>query len=520
MEQWAKQGALLVGGFLVACGPTTKDEPTSTDLAAMAEANVEQGLRGAHQSGSFVADSTALADALSPLAGSTTDCSTNCTANGVCTETTCTTESSSVTVADLQSDRDNLNQSIDDLVKTLKEKIFTADNLESSSNGTATYLLGPKTLCGSTTSESSTVPSNSSGGSSGSAQPSTSPPALDPDCVDEANRLQPRLRLSSPSSGNVDVELLLTGSKLNPATLELYRDHMAVVLDLGALKQTLDTAREDTGSLASMTGKIGLELKQNAALDYSLAFNVLEDVSLGVRAETGELASYGVAKSEPMLELRLDGSAKQVTGSVDFGALTAAGPLNAFRDSIDPERYDVLGDPIPRPTYTGAVAALVAGLEASVTLDGRADRLTFAHLGFGDRTSSIKVDDDVIAAFDLNPDAQRHFDLTLAKDPAGTVFTFAPSLDATVLLNFAPLASQFDSLAPETLNNTLHLWFEGQNPSLQQHGDEQVKVVAGTLHYTSSYDPTQNVTAAAGSCLASDAAGSTDTPAFVVSACQ
>lgn len=524
MRQWVKSGSLLGGVLMVACSPAAKDEPTATDLAAMAESNVEAALRGAHRAGSFIADSTALAEALSPLAGSNEECDYSCDANGNCTEN-CVTQTNSVTVSDLADDRDSLKASIDDLVKELKEKIFTPENLESESDGTATYLLGPKTFCTVTVSSSSPVPSGGVAGSSASQPAPTTESSLDPDCVDEINRLAPRLRLSSPSSGNVDVALLLTSAKLNPVTLELYQDHAGIVLDLGALKQTLDSAHEDTGSLVSMTGKLGFEVKKNAELDYSLEANVLTDVLIGVKADTGEIASIGLGKSDPTLELRLDGNAKKVTGTLDYGTISVQGPLNAFRDVFDPETYDDAGYPIPRPTYVGALDGLLAGIEASVTLDGNMDRLTLAHLGLGDQTSRLKLDSDVLATLDLNPDAGRHFDLTLEKDPAGTIFTFTPTVDATLALNFAPLAKQLSSIAPEILNNTLHFWFEGQNPSVQKHGDEQLKVLSGTLHYTSSYDATQNVTAAAGSCLSSpgdttSTSSSSETPAFVVSACQ
>jgi hypothetical protein len=515
---------VLLGGVgLVACSPASKNEPTSTDLAAMAESNVEAALRGAHRAGSFLADSAALADALSPLAGSSEQCDYSCDANGNCSDT-CVTQTQTVTVADLQDDRDSLNQSIDDLVKELKEKIFTTDNLESESDGTATYLLGPKTFCVVTTTSSTSAPPPVGGaGTSSTAQPPMTQSSIDPDCAKQINSLQPRLRLSSPSAGNVDVALLLTSSKYNPVTLELYTDHAGIVVDLGDLKKTLDAAGEDTGSLASMVGKVGFEVKKNAELDYSLQLNVLEDVVVGVRAATGEIADVGLGKSVPTLELRLDGNTKKLTGTMDYGAITAQGPLNAFRDTFDPETYDAFGNPVPRPTYVGAVDGLLAGIEASVTLDGNADRLTLQHLGLGDQTSRLKVDSDVIAAVDLNPQAQRHFDLTLAKDPGGTIFTFSPTLDATVLLNFAPLAKQISDIAPELMNDTLHFWFDGQNPSLQKHGDDQVKVLTGTLNYTSSYDPTQNVTAAAGSCISSPSdttSSSSNTPALVVGACK
>ena len=520
MKHWVLEHGALVGGiFLVACGPTTKndDESTSTDLAALAESNVEQALRGAHRAGSFLADSATLADSLGSLGSGNQSCDTACDGTGLCTST-CTTEP--LTVADLHQSRDDMSAAIDSLMKELREKVFTKENLESEGSGSVTYLIGPKTLCGSSTS-SQTPTVSTPGGTGGSGGTASTPPAepeLDPDCVDLINRLAPRLRLSSPSSGNVDVELLLTSQKLNPATLELYRDHAGIVLDLGEIKSTLDTLGEDTGALDSLVGKLGFEIKKNGELDYSVRANVLENVAVGMHDDYGDSVSYGLGKSVPTAELRLDGNAREITGSLDFGALSAKGPLNAFRDTFDPEQYDSLGYPIPRPIYQGALDLMLAGIEGSITFDGATDKLGLSHLGLGDASSTLKVDGNVLAQLDVNPMNGRHFDLMVEKQSAGTALTFSPTLDASLLLNFAPLANQITDLAPELMNDTLRLWLDGQNPSLLL-GSDQLKVLSGTLNFTNTYDPTQNVSAAAGQCVASSTSDSA-TNAFVVTTCQ
>lgn len=497
MNEWVKmRGGLAAGLLLVACGPSSGDEPTATDLAGLAEQNVEQALRGAHRAGSFVADSATVAQSLSSLSPSTEYCVTDCSGVDPCTET-CTPEDNSVSVDDLQRTRDDLNADIDSLVKTLKEKIFTQANLESDAGGAATYRLGPSTLCASS---SSAVSSSSSGGAQGST--TSSETMLDPDCVDQVNQLEPRLRLSSPSAGNVDVDLLLTSAKHDVATLELYKDRVGVVIDLGAIKATLDEVGQDTGTLTSMVGKLGFDIVKNADLDFSLRANVIEAVTLGVENQDGEAATYSLGASVPTFELRLDGNARKVTGSMDLGALEVKGPLNAFRDTFDPETYDQFGDPLPRPTYTGAVDALLAGLEGSLTLDGKTDVLTFSHLGLGDASSTLKVDGNTLAQLDVNPTNGRHFDLNVKDTDAGTDLTFSPTFDASVLLNFAPLADQIADIAPDLMNNTLHLWFDGENPSIEASAN-QVKVLAGTLNYTSSYDPSANLSVAAGMCVGS-----------------
>jgi len=501
MNDWILTRAAILGGLvLTACGPKSSnaDEPTASDLAAIAEGNVERALRGTVLAGGFIADSTALATSLGMLGGRSESCPP-CSSDDVCGE--CVSEA--LSVDDLKRSRDDLNESIDSVMKTLREKIFTKENLESESDGSATYLLGPKTLCGTSEPSASPTPSptpGQSGGGSANEPAPSAPSGMDPACVDRINRLQIRLRLSSPSEGNVDVALLLTANRENPATLELYSNHVGVVVNLGEIKLTLDALGEDTGSLVSLAGKLDFQLRKNAELDYSFLASVLEDVNVGVEVNPGETVHYGVGRSAPTAELRLDGNARKVTGTLDVGPLTVDGPLNAFRDVFDPEESDSLGNPVPRPIYQGALEGLLAGLEGGVTLDGSTDTLTFDHLGLGDQTSTLKVDQNTLAALDLNAAAGRHFDLTLQKQATGTLATFTPTFDATLLLKFAPLASQIPDLAPALLDDVVHLWFEGQNPSLLS-GDDELRIVSGILHYTDAYDPSHDLHATAGSCL-------------------
>ena len=526
MNERALMRAGLVGAlFLAGCSPQTDDdddEPSATDLAALAQRNVEQALRGTHRAGAFVADSTTLANALGAMAGSDTDClQAPCDVNG-CPPAECVTTKEAVTVEDLRESRDDLDESIDELMQTLREKVFTPENLESEGDGSATYRLGPTFLCTprSDADDLGDPPAPSGSGGSSSNVGTQGTPALDPDCVDEANRLQIRLRLSSPSEGDVDVELLLTASKRNPATLELYSNHVGVTVDLGEIKGTLDALDEDTGALTSLAGKLGFELKRNAELDFSFLASVLADVNVGIENDAGEEAVVEVGRSVPTFELRLDGNARKVTGTLDVGAVTVAGPLNAFRDLFDPEHYDDFGDPLPRPHYTGMVHALLAGLEAGITFDGSKVKLALTHLGLGEQSSTLELDQNTLVKLDLNPSQGRHFDLALEKAGDETRATLVPTFDAQAVLGFAPLASQISDLPASLLDNTVHLWFDGQNPSVETHGDA-LRVVTGTLNYSDAYDPAQNLTAVAGSCVADgDGSSSESVLGLAVTACQ
>jgi hypothetical protein len=223
------------------------------------------------------------------------------------------------------------------------------------------------------------------------------------------------------------------------------------------------------------------------------------------------------------MELRLNGNARNILGRIDYGAITAGGPLNAFRDSIDEVEYDpVTGEELPRPTYTGNVELMIAGYEGSVTFDGATDHLTLEGLGFGNEASTLKWNDQILAQFDLNAANDRHFDLGYQKTNVGSEFTFSPTVDALLRLNFAPLASQITDLSPSLMDDTIHVWFDGQNPKIEVT-DEQVKVVTGTFNVTSTATPDANLTVPAGMCLVDS--GATDPTneaigALTTGACQ
>jgi hypothetical protein len=486
--------ALVVGSLpLVGCGPTSTDgDPASnTDLAKIAIENTEHALLGAHSAGSFIADSQTFADALSSLGGETCE-TTDCFGEPSCVpETVCTKEE--VTLADLTEQRTDLREAIDEFVLSLRDEIFVPSNLESSTGSSATYHLGPNTLCSEVV-----TPLDPN-----EPAPQTPPePMLDEECVDQANRLKLRLKLTLASPGNVNMAVLLTDAKRNPITFELHRDHLGVSSDLAELKATLDAAGEDTSNIPTLEGRVGLELRQNAELDWSLLASVLSNVVVAIADEdTAEQTRVAFGASSPAIELRLNGNARNIVGAIDYGTVSVSGPLNAFRDSFHEPEYDpITGLEIPGPTYTGNVELFVAGYEGRVTFDGSTDHLTLAGLGLGDSASTLKWNEQILAQLDLNKDNGRHFDLGYQKTNLGSEFTFSPTFDALLRLNFAPLANQITDLSPSLMDDTIRVWFDGQDPKIEVT-DEQVKVVTGTFNVTSTATPDADLHVPAGMCV-------------------
>jgi hypothetical protein len=396
-----------------------------------------------------------------------------------------------------------MNDAIDELVELLREKIFTPENLESEDASSATYLLGPNVLCSESDSDAvSPLPAP------GAVAPPPGDAAPDQDCVEQANRLQIRLELSSPSDGDIDVRLLLSSARRNPATLELHDDHVAAVVDLGEVKATLDALDEDTGQLQAMSGTVAFEIFRYAALDYGLRASVRNAVHVGLVHDDGQPIEVDLAASVPSAELRLDGNARKLTGTYALGALGVLAPLDAFRSGGDAAEVPLPNDasPLPEPEqpWTGTIDAFLAGIDGSVTFDGSDDRLDLTNLGFGNASSTLEHDGTLIARLDVNPDAGRHFDLRVERsDGEEPKFTFSPTLDLRVLLNFASLASQLDDLPAYAQDDELRAFFDGDAPAVRPLSEQNLlKVVSGTLNLTSRSMPAANLMVPAGSCLA------------------
>jgi hypothetical protein len=289
---------------LAACGPSSTGGDDDgggpgdpgIDLAKIAIDNTERAMLGAHGAGSFIADSSTFAESLSSLGGGSTVCSTSCDTDGLCTAD-CVEDP--VTVTDLQEGRQDLQDGISDLIQSLREELFTSETLEASDSRSATYLFAEEELCG----ESVEV-APPAGGS-----PAPAPaPTYDPECVDQVSRLQPRVRFTSASPGNVNAAILLTSSRHSVTTFEFHQDHVSVAVDLGEIKATLESVGEDLGNLSELDGTMKLELRRNGNLDYSLLASVLDALVLGVSdEETGDEMRIGLGASDPSTEVRLDG---------------------------------------------------------------------------------------------------------------------------------------------------------------------------------------------------------------------
>lgn len=498
MKSVLRVGLSCLSVGLLAC-PSDGDELeiSSSQAALTASENSERALNGLVDAADFLSESSSLAQALGRFGGTTTSCSSSaafCSDDSSCAPTTiCETEQ--VEPADVEEARAELRESVEELVRHLRERVLIPANLESETSTSATYRLGPSVLCD----EEEPLAQPGTGGDAAS---------YDPDCVEQVNRLQLRLRLTSQREGDVDMAVLIGQERNEPVVFELHRRSLGLRVDLG---EALDVARElgeEPEDIEQLSGELQLQLVENEARDYSLELNVLSALKAIVRSE-GERVEASLGASSPALELRVDGNARRVLAGLDLRSFHMIGPLRLFADAFGDDSDEIelnpgaagLVAPEPaEPNYHGAIDLFLSGLQGTLEYVAENDVLQLSGLGFGDATSAIKHDGRTLLELDLNAARGRHVDLLLEPEGDQTKITISPSFDLKLALAFHHIADQVEGIAAHLLDDTWHFWSEGDEPAIIAE-EEQVRIVSGALHFESAADPSANVTVPAGMCL-------------------
>lgn len=505
-------------GALGCEGESELVEISSTQAALTASENAELALQGVIDAGDFLASSTSIAKALNAFGGRGQTCESSvvlCENGAQCPEPETVCTPIEVSEEDLEEARQEMRESAANLVRQLRERILIEDNLESSTATSATYRLGADVLC-----DDDAVPPAAPGADSSDAQSSFDVAVeVEYDCAEQVGRLQPRLVLTSPREGDIDVTLQLGAGRREPLALELYRESLGVRVDLNQGVALARELGEGLDGLLELQGVLEWQLVRNAARDYSIEFNVLEALSAEIEAD-GDTLTTSLAASSPAWNVRINGNTSTLSAGLDMGALRVAGPLRLFaglfggdevRGEVTGATGDSLGapplppaDPEPEPReYTGVIDLLLAGLSGTVSYSADSDVLSFTDLGFGDTTSTVKLDEETLLGLDLNALSGRRVNLEVSPSEDGAEIRISPSFDLKIELAFRHIADQFEGIADYLLDDTLRVWFDGDAPAIAV-GDDQLRVTSGTLHVSSEAYPSVNVDVEAGMCLAGE----------------
>lgn len=486
-------------------------EISSQGAALTAVENTELALLGIVESGGFLAESTSLAETLSALGGGSESCSLTVepcdAADAACVPTTtevCTTDE--VTEEELQEVRADIREAVDELVTRLREEVFIDANLDADgTNATqVTYRLGPNVLCEAEASGDVALPEVDPTSSAPASEPST--PMLDPECVANAEKANLRVRLSQPNPKDVDLTFIVGEENLEPLTLQLYDDRIGMKVDLAQGLAAIEAMGEDVEQLDSLEGLLQLQLVKNAALDYSLQFSVLEELNLSMHDDNGDNLSYSLGAANPTVELNVNGNTKTVSATYNYGTMQWLVPLRMLADMFGEDSAAAPAAPLPEPEkqYSGVVEMLIAGYTGTMSYTAESDEFRFSNVSLGNRTSTLKHNENVLAAVDLNPNDGRGFDMVIRtnRDDANgdtALVSIDPTIDLNIAVHFAHIADQVD--VPETMmNDELRMWFEGGEPSFSVE-EGQMRMVSGSFHMSSQQSPESNVDVDEGMCL-------------------
>jgi hypothetical protein len=304
----------------------------------------------------------------------------------------------------------------------------------------------------------------------------------------------------------VDVVVIVGEQNYEPATVQLYHDRVGVKMNFAQALLSYAALGNDTSAYLELSGVAQLQLIKNASRDFSLQYSALEDLRyryLPNRERPDEVLSYQMSRSEPMSELRFDGNTKTLSARLNYGALHYDVPVTSIASMLQkrpPTLSEAEGD------YTGSVQLDIPGYGGTFSYTAASDVFHFKHLHFGDKSSTLKYQGNLLASLDLNPQQGRSLDVdvttqTQADGSKGALLTLDPTFDVTTKVNFQPLSSQLGPIKDVLVNDTLRVWFEGVKPSFST-GNGKMRIVSGALHMSSQAHPEANVDASAGMCVA------------------
>lgn len=317
----------------------------------------------------------------------------------------------------------------------------------------------------------------------------------DPECVDFFTQAELRLRAEFAGDG-LDFTLLVGPDRAAPIALELRSNRASLVGDLAeaaaAVEHLASISGEEVDVPEVFEGVAAVSLIAHGETDVSIEVAIREAIRVeGTFPDVGPVA-FSTAAAEPLAAVRLDGVNERLTASYDLARTQLSLPWSA----VDAESL-----------ATGTFAIDWAGSSATLVLEAGADSLVIENIGFGDGTSTVKLDEFVLLSADFNADHGRRAALTIAPTDALPTFTFDPAFDLAIGVDLSPLADAGDEVPAYLLGESYRVTLDGTMPTMQPVEsadglDGALKIVSGQLTIASSAD---QVVVPAGECLVADA---------------
>jgi len=392
-----------------------------------------------------------------------------------------------------------------DVIEFLTDGVLVDAQLEAEEGTSVTYLMKPAYFC-----------EMFAGEAEGGGELDMEDEGDDESCADFLAETPIRVRFQSTGEDMLNAEILFGEDKLHVLDIELNKGSVAVEVDLSELQAFVDTLDDQGGSdfgSWSLSGRIRLELVREGPKVFTLAFLVLQAVSVDGSID-GDAWAMTLAPSE--WTVTVNGVTEEVALATTVGALDATIPYQAVVDSFWDAEAEMDGEePQPAddiidweaPTVTGTAQVHLAGLTGASVFKADDEAVEVTGFGLGGGTSWVKVNGVTIFSVDFNPSAGRVMDL-VAGFLAGSEDMFlqtVPEFDLSVQFKMVGLEDDFQDLPGFVSDETFQALLTGASvPELriiEGEEDGALKVEAGTLTLSSTAAPAETVTAEAGQCL-------------------
>lgn len=458
--------ALCTGAFLMGCPPeeppTTVLAPprtvTSQELLAEANASIRTHLMGG--------ESAANAIDLDNLFGSISD-SPPCSGEGPC-------------------DDQPIELDGEGTAEMFAEEILNIANVEEST-ATSVTLRFDSAMC--------------------EAEPGQSP---DAECVEQAERLQLRLRLDSRRAGDVNATFTMGAGRSEVFSMEMYAAHLAVEVDLGAAKQAIDSIAGTMDDFppellaAMVSGRVRVEFGPDSGQRYAARLAILSRVVIDTTLDNDPM-HLALEAANPLAVITLDPATSSIIADLSSGGAELIAPLNLLAGgsgetvcTTTPDGQTVCDEPVD---LVGSVEiktpAATARVTASNTDNARIENLSVAG------AIEAKLDGQSMLSVELGAAAAGGaFDFSLQSMQENVNISVTPSMRLLATFDLTQLALQMDDIPSWLVTERIEVTLNGAaSPTMISEQDgEQMRMTDGKLSIDSRAANRQ-IVLNAGECL-------------------
>jgi hypothetical protein len=374
--------------------------------------------------------------------------------------------------SELASDLDEAGQN---LRRLLKERVFTAANLESKTDEEAIYLLRPDSTC-----------RDLEDGS------------LDKKCADNLTKVELRVRLTR-AGGGTRFELLVGSERALPLALNISDVQIALDTYFAGIKTSsailARTLKQKDTTPEVFKGAMRYALTKEGEHRASVSMAITEAVEVKESAtSTTRFKSAASAAGAPLLALTADGDAGTITGSMGLTTTEVFAPWQPDGNK-----------------NTGAeMHAVMGGLTGAITFTKAADTVKLTGMGLGKGSTYLEVRGQRILQLDLNPNDGRVYDVAIDFDASGAPrLALSPRFDLTMAWKLSAVMGDFKTAPPaHMLDETYQLKLDpaaGMGPAFTSFEDKAaheggLRLLSGKLTLSSS-KVAMPFTLEAGQCL-------------------